>query len=224
MKLSRIFGAALLATVLAGNTVAAQNSIDTTRSSDQKSGNSERSLSFKIAKEVIDGNVKYYDDQVHKITYFHDGAYDPKALAEINHLLEDHEKNAEPDHGMDKGLMDLLYGLKTKEEARHPGLNVVFHVISGYRSPETNAGLRTDPKNPFRASVSKDSMHMRAKAIDIFVPEVPGEELRDTAWCMQKGGVGWYPQFKDMFPYRYIHVDTGGVRHWGFTPQTLKCP
>ena len=41
---------------------------------------------------------------------------------------------------------------------------------------------------------------------------------------MQKGGVGWYPQFKDMFPYRYIHVDTGRVRHWGFTPQTLKCP
>jgi uncharacterized protein YcbK (DUF882 family) len=222
MKLSRIFSTALLATVLAGSTVAAQNPIDTPQSSHSNSSDNQRTLFFKIAKEVTDGKVKYYDDQLHKITYFHDGAYDPKALAEINQLLEDHEKNAEPDHGMDRGLMDLLYGLKTKEEAKHPGLNVVFHVISGYRSPETNADLRTDPKNPYRASVSKDSMHMRAKAIDIFVPEVPGEELRDTAWCMQKGGVGWYPQFKDIFPYRYIHVDTGRVRHWGFNPRS--CP
>jgi uncharacterized protein YcbK (DUF882 family) len=183
-----------------------------------------RSVSFKVAQTVKpDGKIAYYDDDVHTEVYYHDGAYDPKVLKEITNLLRDRAKNETLDDGMDRNLMDLLYEIKTGVEARHPGLNVVFHVISGFRSPETNEDLRTDAKNPFRSAVAQGSMHTHAKAIDIFVPEVSGEELRDTAWCLQQGGVGWYPQFKDKFPYRYIHVDTGRVRHWGFNPATVHC-
>jgi uncharacterized protein YcbK (DUF882 family) len=145
-------------------------------------------------------------------------------MDEINRLLRDRQQDLSSNQGIDKKLIDLLYEIKVREEKLHPGLNVVFHVISGYRSPATNEELRTDPKNPYRAAVSKNSLHTYAKAIDIFVPEISGEELRNTAWCMGKGGVGWYPEFKGLFPYRYIHVDAGRVRNWGFNPQTIRCP
>ena len=184
----------------------------------------DKTLSFKIAQSVKpDGTIAYYDEQVHTITYYHNGTYDPKAFDEINKLLRDREKNMQSDQGMDKGLMDLLYEIKVREEARHPALNMVFHVISGYRSPTTNENLRTDQNNPYRSAVAKGSMHTHAKAIDIFVPEVSGEELRDTASCMRKGGVGWYPQFEDSSD-KYIHIDTDRVRYWGFNPQTTRCP
>jgi uncharacterized protein YcbK (DUF882 family) len=183
-----------------------------------------RSLSFRIARDVApDNTVRYTDDIVHSFTYFHNGAYDPAALAGINQLLRDPARDAAAPQGMDRRLLETLFTLKEKLAAAHPGREIVFHVISGYRSPETNAALRTDPNNPFRASVSKTSEHMRGKAIDIFIPGLSGEELRDAAWRMQRGGVGFYPQFKDQFPYGYIHVDSGPVRHWGFDPAKISC-
>ncbi len=48
---------------------------------------------------------------------------------------------------------------------------------------------------------------MQAKAIDIALPGVDMRDLRNAAWDMQRGGVGYYPAF--------VHVDTGRVRTWG---------
>jgi uncharacterized protein YcbK (DUF882 family) len=182
-----------------------------------------RTLFFKIPQVRPDGKA-VYNEEAHAVTYYDNGTYDQDALDEINELLRDPKKNLASPRGTDKKLIDLLYKIRIKEEALHPDLIVVFYVISGYRDPKTNEELRTDPNYPFAGGVAKNSLHTHAKAIDIFVPEISGKELRDTAWCMGEGGIGWYPQYKNMFPYRYIHVDSGRVHHWGFNPQTIRCP
>ena len=53
-------------------------------------------------------------------------------------------------------------------------------------------------------------MHMQAKAIDIRVPGVSTETLREAALSLHMGGVGYYPEA------RFIHVDVGPVREWIF--------
>ena len=46
------------------------------------------------------------------------------------------------------------------------------------------------------------------KAIDIRVPGVKLDHLRQAARALKLGGVGYYPSSN------FVHVDTGRVRHW----------
>lgn len=208
--LSKIFLAAALAGGVASGVQAAEPQPPAPATAPVSS---DRSLSFKIAIGVKeDGSIVYAGDKTHTVTYFSGGKLE---MSEINALLQDRDAGVEAPKGMDPELMDLLFALKGRLEIMRPGAPVVFHVISGYRSPATNETLRTDPANPYGGAVAKNSEHMRAKAVDIFVPGFSGEELRDAAWSLQKGGVGYYPQFREIFPQGYIHVDTGRVRQWG---------
>ena len=50
--------------------------------------------------------------------------------------------------------------------------------------------------------------HMEGRAIDVRMPGVPLQDLRDAALSLKLGGVGFYP--RDQF----VHVDTGRVRSW----------
>ena len=78
-----------------------------------------------------------------------------------------------------------------------------FHVISGYRSPASNAQL-----NARSNGVAKRSLHMQGKAIDIRLPGHALSNLRKAALSLQAGGVGYYPTSE------FIHIDTGRVRQW----------
>jgi uncharacterized protein YcbK (DUF882 family) len=49
---------------------------------------------------------------------------------------------------------------------------------------------------------------MDGKAIDIRVPGIRLEHLRDVAKTLRVGGVGYYPASN------FVHVDTGRVRYW----------
>ena len=77
-------------------------------------------------------------------------------------------------------------------------------MISGYRSPGTNATLRSTREG----GVAKHSLHMDGKAIDVRLPGVPLADLRDAARSLRGGGVGFYPR------EQFVHIDTGRVRHW----------
>lgn len=101
-------------------------------------------------------------------------------------------------HPIDFRLMGIL--LKIQKETGSKG---VFEVISGYRSPQTNASLRGKSKG-----VAKKSFHLQGKAIDVRLSDVPTKELRDVAISMQAGGVGYYAQSD------FVHIDTGRVRAW----------
>jgi len=129
-------------------------------------------------------------------TYFADGGYRPEGLARLNALMRDFRTGEK--HTIDPSLYDLLHDLTLATRARAP-----FQIISGYRSPLTNAALRTGGHG-----VAARSLHMVGKAIDIRLADVRLPVLRDAAAELKRGGVGYYagPDF--------VHVDTGRVREW----------
>jgi uncharacterized protein YcbK (DUF882 family) len=130
------------------------------------------------------------------LTYYENGFYVADALKEINYLLRDHRSGDV--HRMDPQLIDLLYGLQAKLGTTKP-----FQIISGYRSPATNAKLRKESNG-----VAKKSMHMLGKAMDIRLEGVDSAWVKKAAIAMQRGGVGYYQASN------FVHVDTGPVRSW----------
>lgn len=130
------------------------------------------------------------------VPYFADGEYLADGLARLDHLLRDHRTAEE--HTIDPGLFDLLNDLKLTTGTREP-----FQVISGYRSPRTNAKLRRAGRG-----VAKRSLHMDGKAIDVRLADVRSSILRDAALELRRGGVGYYRRSD------FVHVDTGRFRTW----------
>ena len=128
--------------------------------------------------------------------YFKSGCYDPNALRAINHILRDHRSGEVGP--IDERLLDLLYTLSRRCENPRP-----FHVISGFRSPATNAALHLCNRG-----VAAQSLHVHGKAIDIRIPGLQTCELKGIALSLAAGGVGYYPASD------FVHVDIGRVRSW----------
>ncbi len=127
--------------------------------------------------------------------------YLPSSLELLNHFLRDYRTG--DDAAYDPREFDLLHALMLTLH-RPDGL---IDVICGYRTPATNESLRT--RAPV-TGVSENSYHMVSKAIDISVPGVSTEQLRDAALSLGMGGVGYYPSS------HFVHVDVGPVRTWSF--------
>jgi uncharacterized protein YcbK (DUF882 family) len=125
-----------------------------------------------------------------------EGAFVPENLFLLNQFCRDYHQNIA--HTMDPKLMQLLYALQLEFD------NQQIHVISAYRTPQTNAALAKTT-----AGVGQDSYHMKGMAIDLRIPDVPAAKLRDAAKRYQLGGVGYYAA------QNFIHIDTGPVRYWG---------
>jgi uncharacterized protein YcbK (DUF882 family) len=134
-----------------------------------------------------------------KIAYCCDGIYQPEALSQLNHLLRDFRVDQEKP--IDPKLFDLLHELGGTLETDQP-----YHIISGYRSAETNSMLRE--RGGAHTGVASSSLHMVGKAIDIRLPGVKLDHLRSAAASLKLGGVGFYPSSN------FVHVDTGRVRYW----------
>ena len=130
-----------------------------------------------------------------KITFKKNGKYIKSGLKKINHFLRDWRSN-QPTR-MDPRLLDTVWAIYQETGSKKP-----IHVISGYRSPKTNNMLRRRGRR-----VARRSQHMRGKALDFFLPDVPVAKLRATAIKHHAGGVGFYRG-------SFVHVDTGRVRHW----------
>jgi uncharacterized protein YcbK (DUF882 family) len=131
-----------------------------------------------------------------KTVYWADGAYQPDSLSEIYRVLRDHRSDEVSP--IDTRLLDLLHTLSDKLDTTSQ-----FHVISGYRSPATNAKLAEKSNG-----VARHSLHMDGLAIDI---RLPGRELADVrraAIALRGGGVGYDPGSN------FVHVDVGRVRTW----------
>lgn len=133
-----------------------------------------------------------------EVTFKRNGKYLSDGLKKANHMLRDWRRN-EPTK-MDPRVLDLLW-----EVYREAGGSDYIHVVSGYRSPATNAMLRKT-----RGGQAEKSQHMVGKAIDFFIPGVKLAKLRAIALRKQIGGVGYYPRSGSPF----VHIDTGSVRHW----------
>jgi len=130
------------------------------------------------------------------LSYFENGEYVAEALRDISYLLRDFRTG--DILAMDPHLIDLLYDLKGALGTERP-----FQIISGYRSPKTNASLRKAGNG-----VAKKSLHMQGKAIDIRIEGIDSRVVRSAAMSLGRGGVGHYPNSN------FVHIDTGSVRSW----------
>ena len=146
-----------------------------------------------------DRRLSFYNTHTHErltVIYKNGNQYKPEALKKISAILRDHRSG--DIYPMDPKLMDFVYDLLTKVDNHGE-----VHIISGYRSPKTNAKLRQKSKG-----VARGSMHMKGKALDFRLPGTDTAVLRDTARAMKRGGVGYYRKSD------FIQIDTGRVRNW----------
>jgi len=146
----------------------------------------ERHLSFR----------NLHTDEILDVRYYIGGRYEESGLRQLNHALRDWRTGEVAE--MDTRLLDTLWLLRQRLGSRRP-----FDLISGYRSPKTNAMLAGKS-----SGVAKKSYHMRAMAVDVALPDVRLANLRDEALDMAAGGVGYYARSG------FVHVDVGPVRRW----------
>jgi uncharacterized protein YcbK (DUF882 family) len=130
------------------------------------------------------------------LEYLRGGAYVADSLAAIQVLLRDFRNDEQ--HVIDPSLMDYLYDV-----ARHAGVDPVFSVISGFRSPHTNALLRERSNG-----VAQRSLHLEGRAIDVRLAGVDCSALAGYARDLTQGGVGYYRKSD------FVHLDTGAFRTW----------
>jgi len=128
--------------------------------------------------------------------YFEKGEYVPDAVQAIDKVLRDYRTGDV--HPIRPELFDTLSALHQKTGSKSP-----FQVISGYRSPKTNAML-----NKRSGQVAKRSLHMDGKAMDVYLEDVALDRLRAAALDLGRGGVGYYPVSN------FVHLDVGPVRRW----------
>lgn len=128
--------------------------------------------------------------------YWSSGKYQKNAVRDINHLLRDFRTG--DIHPIDLRLLDLLHILNRKIRTGSP-----YQVISGYRSPATNARLALEGRG-----VARRSYHMKGMAIDIALEDRKLTDLHHVALALGAGGVGFYPK------PGFVHVDVGPVRTW----------
>ena len=129
--------------------------------------------------------------------YWIDGDYIPEALKEINHFMRDWRTDAVT--RIDARTVDIL-------AASHRLLDTdaSYLLLSGYRTPETNAMLRSRSR-----SVARNSLHMKGQATDIRLQDRTVSQISRAAMSCSAGGVGKYSRSN------FVHVDCGDIRHWG---------
>lgn len=130
--------------------------------------------------------------------YFHNGTYDDRAMEKVRLMLRD--RNTGASRAIDPLLLDFVYDLLFRT-GLPPTTEVA--VLSGYRSPETNARLIRDGR-----PAARESFHLQGKALDFRLASLPGPAMAEIAKTMQRGGAAFYPSTN------HTHIDTGPVRTW----------
>jgi uncharacterized protein YcbK (DUF882 family) len=129
--------------------------------------------------------------------YFAGNHYVASELSRINWLLRDFRTGDV--HPIDPAVLDILADLRTLADRD----DEPYEVISGYRSPKTNAELHRRS-----SGVAEHSLHLEGRAIDVRLPGFPTDRLHELALGMKRGGVGFYPGSD------FIHLDNGRICHW----------
>jgi uncharacterized protein YcbK (DUF882 family) len=132
-----------------------------------------------------------------RVVYKRGAEFVPASLDQLNKALVDHRSGET--HTMDPALFDQLYDL-----ALAAGVPPSYEIISGYRSPESNSKMAAREGS----GVSKRSLHMQGRAIDVRLKGCSVEKLRDLALAAKRGGVGYYQRSQ------FVHIDTGSFRTW----------
>lgn len=129
--------------------------------------------------------------------YWIEGEYIPEAFAEINRFMRDWRTGEAI--GIDARTVDIMAASHKLMDVSEP-----YMMLSGYRSPKTNAMLRSRS-----GGVARNSLHMRGQAADLRLKSRSVSQMARAAEACASGGVGRYTGSN------FVHMDCGQVRHWG---------
>lgn len=129
--------------------------------------------------------------------YWIEGQYIPEVLKEINHFMRDWRSDDVVK--MDARNFDIIAASHRLMDVNEP-----YMLLSGYRSPATNAMLRSHSRG-----VAKHSLHMKGQAADLRLKSRSVSQMARAAEACGGGGVGHY------YGSNFVHMDCGPVRTWG---------
>ncbi|MEM1375496.1 MAG: DUF882 domain-containing protein [Pseudomonadota bacterium] len=129
--------------------------------------------------------------------YWIEGKYISDALKEVNYFMRDWRQDKAAK--MDTRMVDIIAATRNLLDTDNS-----FMLLSGYRTPQTNAMLRARS-----SGVAKRSLHMEAKAADLRCNGRSVGQISRAAASIAAGGVGRYSGSN------FVHVDCGVVRTWG---------
>jgi uncharacterized protein YcbK (DUF882 family) len=150
--------------------------------------------------ELLERHMELHNTHTNEtvsVVYRRGDEYLPRAIESLRNVMRDHRNNSV--HDIDLALYDQLHGL-----ALAASCDPRFEIISGYRSPESNASMSARPGS----GVAKHSLHMEGRAIDVRLHGCDCSHLRDLALAAAQGGVGYYRRSD------FVHIDTGRFRTW----------
>ena len=159
-----------------------------------------RGEAVKETPEPVERHLELHNTHTNEtvsVVYRRGDEYQDNAIASLRNVLRDHRNNIA--HDIDLALYDQLHDL-----ARSAMCEPRFEIISGYRSPESNASMAARPGS----GVARHSLHMEGRAIDVRLHGCDCDSLRDLALAAARGGVGYYRRSD------FVHVDTGRFRTW----------
>lgn len=129
--------------------------------------------------------------------YWIEGQYIKDAVKEVNHFMRDWRTNGVK--SMDLRTVDIMAASHNLLDVTEP-----YMLLSGYRSPQTNAMLRSRSRG-----VAKNSLHMKGQAADLRLSSRSVSQISKAAIACRGGGVGRYTGSN------FVHMDCGVVRSWG---------
>ena len=131
------------------------------------------------------------------LIYWIDGDYIPESLNEINLFFRDWRNDKIK--AIDPRTLDILAAAHGLLDVNEP-----YMLLSGYRSPETNAMLRARS-----SGVARNSLHIKGQAADVRLQSRTVNQIAKAAKSCSAGGVGRYSRSD------FVHMDCGAVRSWG---------
>lgn len=129
--------------------------------------------------------------------YWIEGEYVAEAVREISLFMRDWRNGQAV--AMDTRTIDIIAASHNLLDVSEP-----FMLLSGYRSPATNAMLRSQS-----SGVARNSLHMQGQAADIRLDNRSVNDIARAALACHAGGVGRYSGSG------FVHMDCGAVRTWG---------
>lgn len=129
--------------------------------------------------------------------YWIEGDYIKDAMKEVTYFMRDWRNDKQIT--IDNRTIDIMAAAHNLMDANEP-----YMLLSGYRSPETNAMLRRRS-----SGVAKNSLHMKGQAADLRLASRSVSQMANAAQACRGGGVGRYSRSD------FVHMDCGPVRTWG---------
>ncbi|KPP87835.1 MAG: hypothetical protein HLUCCO07_03095 [Rhodobacteraceae bacterium HLUCCO07] len=129
--------------------------------------------------------------------YWIEGDYIRDAVDEVNRFMRDWRTNDVK--AIDLRTIDIMAASHNLLDVTEP-----YMLLSGYRSPKTNAMLRSRS-----GGVAKNSLHLKGQAADLRLSSRSVSQMARAAASCRAGGVGQYSGSN------FVHMDCGPIRSWG---------